>query len=284
MVFDVSSRTPQRPRPERGRHVEGGADAVVVVVDQHDDVHLAGAHPRERLGSGHRVAAVRRDQPVRHRAEPATAPPGGLRVGGHADRAGDVGGVAVAGLDAIVVVPRREVEDRLAAGRVHDLAHVRRDQRAPREAAEERRLEVAEQPVVALDRHHGLPRRDLVAVVEGAHVERVPAVDPLAVRALAARALAQDRDRLVHAAQHGVLALEDLQQDRRVVAVLLEDALRVVEVRVGVVPVADLQDRQVEDLTRESRPAVGRAHVAGMVRGTSARARRSAGRAPGRGR
>ena len=84
----------------------------------------------------HGVAAVGRDQAVGHGAHAAAAPPRGLRVGRDADRAGDVGGVAVAGLHAVVVVAGREVEDRLAARRAHDLAHVARDQRAARERAQ----------------------------------------------------------------------------------------------------------------------------------------------------
>ena len=78
----------------------------------------------KRRAAAHRVAAVGRDQAVGHGAEPAAAPPRGLRVGRDADGAGDVGGVAVAGLHAVVVVAGREVEDRLAARRAHDLADV----------------------------------------------------------------------------------------------------------------------------------------------------------------
>ena len=79
------------------------------------------------------------------------------------------------------------------------------------------RLEVAEQRVVALDRHHGLPRLDLVAVVEGVHLELVPAGLPGAVAGAPAAALAQHGDRLVHAAEHRLVALEHLHEDARVV-------------------------------------------------------------------
>src|SRR2546425_6960238 len=41
-------------------------------------------------------------------ADPFGAPPRGLRIGRHTDRARDVGGVAVTGLDEPVVVTRRE--------------------------------------------------------------------------------------------------------------------------------------------------------------------------------
>ena len=54
---------------------------------------------------------------------------------------------------------------------------VGRDQRAAREDAEVDGLEMAEQGVVALDRHHRLPRLDRVAVVEREDLERVPVVE-----------------------------------------------------------------------------------------------------------
>ena len=73
------------------------------------------------------------------------------------------------------------------------------------EHAEVDGLEVGEERVVALDRQHGLPRLDPVAVVERVHGERVPVV----------RAELQDRDRLVDAAEHRVVALEDLHHDAR---------------------------------------------------------------------
>ena len=187
IVDDVSRRTPQSCGPSARATATRRAHAVVVEVDEHDHVHLRAERLDEAPRRQHRVAAVGGDQPVRHGAHAAAAPPGGLRVGRDADRAGDVGGVAVAGLHAVVVVARREVEDRLAARRAHDLAHVARDQRAARERAQVDRLEVAEERVVALDRHHGLPRLDLVAVVEGVHDELVPAGLPGAVARQAAR-------------------------------------------------------------------------------------------------
>ena len=207
---------------------------------------------RERARRRDRVAAVGRDQRVRDRAHPAAAPPRGLRVGGDADRARDVRGPAVARLHEPVVVAGGEVQDRLAAGGVDDLAHVAHDERAPRHAAEVDRLEVGEQRVVALDRHHGLPRRDLVALVQRVDLDRVPAVLPRAVGPAAAGALAQHRDRLVDPAEDRVLALEDLHQHARVVAVDLERRLRVVEVDVGVVALADLLDGKAEGLGREA--------------------------------
>ena len=66
-----------------------------------------------------------------------------------------------------------------------------------------------EERVVALDRHHGLPRLDPVAVVERVDGQRVPVV----------RAELEDRDRLVHPAEHRVVLLEDLHDDARVAAV-----------------------------------------------------------------
>jgi hypothetical protein len=158
-----------------------------------------------------------------------------------------------------VVVAGGEIEDRLARRRVDDLADVAHDQRAARDAPQVDGLEVGEQRVVALDRHHGLPRRDLVALVQRVHLEPIPAVLPRAVGAAAAGALAQHRDRLVDAAEDRVLALEDLHQDARVAALELERRLRVVEVDVGVVALADLLDGEPEDLRGQAR-ALGDAH------------------------
>ena len=78
-----------------------------------------------------------------------------------------------------------------------DVAH---DERAPRHAAQVDRLQVGEQPVVALDRQDGLARRDLVALVQGADLELAPAVLPPAV-GMAPGALLEDGDRLVDAAE-----------------------------------------------------------------------------------
>ena len=141
-------------------------------------------------------------------------------------------------------MPRREVEDLLPVRRLDDAAHVRRDQRPAREHAEVDGLEVAEERVVALDREHRLPRRDQVAVVQRAHLEVVVAV----------RAELQDRDRLVHPAEHRLLLLEHLQQHARVPPVREERRARVVEVGVRVVAVPDLLDRELEHLGVEAVP------------------------------
>ena len=130
----------------------------------------------ELRGREHGVAAVRRDQRVRHGADAPAAPPRRLRVGGDADgrlehRARDVCGVAVAGLHAVVVVARGHEDDRLAVRRFEHARDVRGDERAPGQDAEVHGLQVGEERVVALDRHHRLPRLDPVAVVEGVHGE-----------------------------------------------------------------------------------------------------------------
>ena len=183
---------------------------------------------------------------MRHGADAAAAPPGRLRVGGDPDlgadhRAGDVGGVAVAGLHAVVVVARRHEDDRLAVRRLDDAGGVGRDQRPPGQHAEVDGLEVGEERVVALDRHHGLPRLDPVAVVERVHGQRVPVVG----------AELEDRDRLVDAAEHRLVALEDLHHDARMALVAKQRLARVVEVGVGVVALPHLLDGEVEDLGRE---------------------------------
>ena len=133
-----------------------------------------------------------------------------------------------------------------------DLAHVARDQRPAREDAEVDRLEMAEQRVVALDRHDRLPRLDLVAVEEGVHLQLAPAGHPGAAGVAPAAALAQHRDRLVHATEHGAVPLEHLHDDARVVRLRLERRLREDEVRVRVVAVAHLLDGQVEHIRWET--------------------------------
>ena len=106
---------------------------------------------------------------------------------------------------------------------------------------------MCEQRVVALDRHDGLVRGDLVALVQGADHERVPAVLPVAVGQAAAGAPLEDRDRLVDAAEDRLLLLEDLHQHVRVAALFDEQIAGEVEVLVGVVAVAHPLHREAED-------------------------------------
>ena len=128
--------------------------------------------------------------------------------------------VAVSGLYAVVIVPRREEEDRLAVGGVDHPSHVRRDERPPREHAEVARLQVREEREVAFDGQDRLPGRDLVAVVERVDGQRVPVM----------RAELQNRDRLVHPTEHRVLALEDLHDHTWVPPVGEQRVAREVEV------------------------------------------------------
>src|SRR5438093_39372 len=83
-------------------------------------------------------AAARGNPSVGNRSHAAAAPPRRLRVRRYADvdahhRAGDVRGVAVTGLYAMVVVTSGHEDDRFAVRRLHDLDDVRRDARAPRQ-------------------------------------------------------------------------------------------------------------------------------------------------------
>ena len=127
----------------------------------------------------------------------------------------------------------------------------------PRHAPEVDRLEVREQRVVALDVHDRLVRRNLVALVQGADGERVPAVLPPPIGQAPARAQSEDRDRLVDAAEQCGLLLEDPHSHGRTVVLGLEHLLREREVGVGVVAVADALDRQVSTLgSRRSRTLV----------------------------
>ena len=123
---------------------------------------------------------------------------------------------------------------------------------------------MGEQGVVALDRHHRLPRlhRGRPRAAPATSISGAQLVDPPAVRAEAARALAEDRDRLVDSAEERVLALEDLHEHARMAVLGLEQRPGVGEVGVGVVAVADLVDRQAEDLGGSGARAWGYAHRA----------------------
>src|SRR6185295_7593726 len=96
------------------------------------------------------------------------------------------------------------------------------------------------------------PWLDRITLVQRVHLEVLEAVDPLAVVAALPGALLDDGDRLVDPAEERVLALEHLHHHARVVVVGLQQLLRVVEVRVGVVAVADLVQRQAEDRGRQA--------------------------------
>ena len=114
---EVSSRTPQRSSPS------ASATSIAVVTESFSKststvTFISCAYwLRPRLRGRDRVAAVGRDQRVRHGADAAAAPPRRLRVGRHADRARHVRGPAVARLHEPVVVARREEQDLLAARR-----------------------------------------------------------------------------------------------------------------------------------------------------------------------
>src|SRR5215211_3935086 len=104
-----------------------------------------------------------------------------------------------------------------------------------------------EHRVVALDRHDGLPGRDLVALVQRPHIERVPVL----------AAELEDSDGLVDPTEHRGLLLEDLHGHVRMAALLLQELLREVEVGVGVVALPDPVGREPEDLWIEPSPGLG---------------------------
>jgi hypothetical protein len=60
----------------------------------------------------------------------------------------------------------------------------------------------------------------------------------------------EDRDRLVHPAENGLVLLEDLHDHARVAAVSEQRLLRAIEIGVGVVALPHLLDGEVEDLRR----------------------------------
>src|SRR5580700_7314038 len=81
-----------------------------------------------------------------------------------------------------------------------------------------------------------------------------------------ARTEAQNREGLVDAAEHRVVALEDLHPHLRVVAVPLHDLARPVEVRVGIITGAHLLDGKVEDERAE--PLEAQHGTSVRIRGT----------------
>ena len=156
---------------------------------------------------------------------------------------------AVAGLHQPVVVAGGEEEDRLAARRLHHLADVAHDQACGAPGSRGRRSPGGRtgcsRPRSSAPSRTARSRRPRSSAWTSSSP---PAGLPARRRVAAPRALLQDRDRLVDPAQQRALALlEDLHQDLRVVAVLLEQRLGVVEVGVGVVAARG-----------SSRPAAGR--------------------------
>src|SRR5258706_63338 len=83
-------------------------------------------------------------------------------------------GLTPPGLNQAVVGPGREEHHLLWPRRFHDAAGVGPDLGAAGENTQVEGLEVGERIVRALDEEHGLPRRDLVAVVQRIHLELRP--------------------------------------------------------------------------------------------------------------
>ena len=135
------------------------------------------------------------------------------------------------------------------------------DRRARR--AEIDGLEVREQAVVALDRHHRLARGDLVALAERVHLEVVPARDPRR------RPPSRPEHSLRTAIASSIPPSTESRfwktciSDVRVVVLRLEQLLGVDEVRVGVVPPPDAVDGQAED--RGIEPRLGLRRHAGSL-------------------
>src|SRR5439155_16969239 len=87
----VQADSPE-PVAQRARHLERGANAVVLPVDEDYKVDAGVDVFRVFLGRQDGVAVVGSDQRVRHGAHSLAAPPGRLGIGGNADRARDVSG------------------------------------------------------------------------------------------------------------------------------------------------------------------------------------------------
>src|SRR6266480_2453820 len=225
------------PLAQRARHLERRPDAVVLEVDEGDETHAAVHELGELFRGEHGVAAVGGDERVRHRADAFGAPPRSLRVGRHADRAGDVRRVPVPGLYQPVVVPGWEKHHLLGLGRFHHTAGVGPDLGAAGEDTQVQSLEVGESVVRALDEQHRLPRRDLVAVVQRRDFE---------LRPLHAAEL-ENRDRLIDAAEEGVRLAEHLHRDAWTLVVLEQQLTRADEVLIRVVALPHLLDGEVED-------------------------------------
>ena len=204
---EVSSRTPHSSSPERVGHLQRGLDRVVLEVDQHGDVHLVG----EPLGEARAAASRcrrrrRRSAPCGTVPDAAAAPPRRLGVGGHADRAGHVGGPAVARLHQPVVVAGGEVEDRLA---VAPPPRPRARCASPACGAPGSRGRRSRGGRTARSRPRS-SSRSRAARSRRPRAARGPSSSsqpgPLRRPSLAARALLQDRHRLVDPAEHRVAA------------------------------------------------------------------------------
>jgi len=151
--------------------------------------------------------------------------------------------IPVAGLHQPVVVPRGEEHHLLGPRGVDDATRVGPDLGAPGEHAQVERLQVGERVVRPLDEEHRLPRLDLVAVIQGVHLELVPL----------GGAQLEDGDRLVDAAEKGVRFAEHLHGHAGAMAVLEEQLPRSDEVLIRVVPLPHALDGEVEDRGMEPR-------------------------------
>src|SRR6202165_1774782 len=136
-----------------------------------------------------------------------------------------------------MIVASWKEDDLLALRRVNDPADVSGDLGAAGEDAQVDRLEPGEEGILALDRHHGFPWRHLVAVIEGVYAELGEILG----------AELEDGDRLIHAADHGLLLLKELHQRVGVALVSAQHVDRAIEIAVTVIAFADPLHRQSKD-------------------------------------
>src|SRR6185503_17824951 len=144
--------------------------------------------------------------------------------------------ISVAGLRAPVILPRPEEQHGLRSSRFDELPRVRADARATREHTQVQRLEMREHLVGPFDREHGLPRLELVTLVERLNIESAPIVG----------AELENRDRLVDTAQKARVLTGHLHQHAWRVLIGAQHLAGALEVLVGVEALANLLDRQAK--------------------------------------
>src|SRR5438094_796731 len=154
-------------------------------------------------------------------------------------------GIAVARLHQMMVVARREEDDLLALRRLDNSTDIGGDLCPPRQDSDVHRLQTGEQRVVSLDCHRGLPGCHLITVIERVHPQ---------LREIL-RTQLDDGDRLVHAADDGVLFLEDLHQHLGMPLIGVEHIDRAIEIDIAVIALADPFHVEPEDGGIEPFPA-----------------------------
>ena len=182
---------------------------------------------------------------MRHGSDALAPPPRRLSIGGDTNGAGNVRGIAIAGLHQPVIVSRGKEHDFLGTCCFHDESRVGTHASTPRQHADIQRFEMCERIVRPFDRQHSFPGRGLVSIEQRVHHEIVPGM----------RAELENRDRFVDPPQERVRLGEDLHEHLGSMTIGEQDFAGPDEVFVRVVARLHLVHRQVKNRRIEPLPA-----------------------------